>query len=263
MFGIFACTSGSRPKSPTDSSVEKSIADDDSTGCNFPAKDVMPGINIYQNPETTGDKVDPKLADQNFQQLKPMYNFILAVGRAVEGIPTWKGVPVIDKECVRSTFESWAEKSALLTRPPLSGGLVNRVMYTVALNVAALKARKAGVTFSANVEKWLFTLTSAVMQDYGLKGYHHHGFHNNVNAWSGAAAATFLAYTESPKNANYQVMMKEEQELFLETLRGINQKNPYKGLIPSELKRGQNAFAYSLFYMSALSMQLRARRAIG
>lgn len=225
--------------------------------CVFPAPKKVPGVNFYVNADGKGDTPDPALVEKNSEAQRPLRSFLLSAAKALDGTPKWGSVRVISKNCVNAAFEHWASVGAFLDNPDAAAGYVQRVLYTAGLNVTALKLKNSGQTLSPQTIGWLHSLTKAVLKNYGLYGYHHKGFHNNISAWSGAAAATFLAVVRAePKYAD---IVQEERELYLESLRGI----AADGIIKSEMERGKNALSYSAYYFSALAMNLEARKTYG
>lgn len=100
----------------------------------------------------------------------------------------------------------------------------------------------------------------AAINDY--EHYRFHGYYNNVNAWTGTAAATFLAISQPPSKLDLPIRAFE-QTAWLDSLKGIETSGPNQGLIPSELTRGKNSLAYSLFYYNAILVHREARRSLG
>ena len=77
-----------------------------------------------------------------------------------------------------------------------------------------------------------------------------------------AAAASFLAISQPPSKLDLPIR-DFERTAWSDSLNGIVTSGGNQGLIPSELTRGRNSLAYSLFYFSAILMHREARRSLG
>ena len=228
--------------------------------CFFPIVFEMPGVNYYSNASGHGDTVDPLLWEQHRQAMLPLEQFMLSASNVLDRPISWTSAPKVSAACIRETLGIWANAGAFLLPPKNSGGRVGRVMWATGLNILAGKLAYRGLPVDDSVKRWLRLVTLAAINDY--EHYRFHGYYNNVNAWTGTAAATFLAISQPPSKLDLPIRAFE-QTAWLDSLKGIETSGPNQGLIPSELTRGRNSLAYSLFYYNAILVHREARRSLG
>jgi hypothetical protein len=120
-----------------------------------PLGPVFPGINFYTNATEEGDIVDEKLRTDHECAMKPLNEFMLSAGRAIDGTPIWSHIVIKSIPEVMTQLSTWATNATFLSPPTTSAGRVGRVKYTTGLNLIAAKLVSKGHDLPPHVIIWL------------------------------------------------------------------------------------------------------------
>lgn len=155
-----------------------------------------------------------------------------------------------DKACVVENLQRWAAEDALLSKPLNFEGARQRIRYTTALNISALKV---GINQRENgdIVLWLRKLSLAVADEFAPRRIQK-GSSDNLYVWSGVAAATFLLIANDDKLLAYQ------NAVWKDALASVRPD----GSIYLETLREQRSTPYHLYYLGAVEWLKYLRSAL-
>lgn len=178
--------------------------------------------------DRAGSKVDPTALSRNLVEIEPLRTFVTGLLRDIDGQQS---------PCASAKLRDWANANALLKQPTNFEGVRERLRFTFALNMAAIRLAALGHPPDSPTKEWLSQLNLAVVRDFRIRARL-----DNLYVWSGATAATGAMLTHDAQ------LRAHSQRVWAKATRFISTD----GTIPSELRRETRSALYHAYYLSAL-----------
>jgi poly(beta-D-mannuronate) lyase len=210
------------------------------------------GVNIYVDQRGAGSIPDRAREQQTANAQQTILSFLSYLEGTVDG--TNSALDAQQQGCLRGLLDRWAGAHALMLPPDAATPRVDRIFFSIALNVVALKQRWRGMKVDPTELSWLRNLTTAVTRDYGrdtLRGTPF--FRNNTYFWAAVAAGTYSLLADDTTLFQFQdVAWSDDLALVRDD-----------GTLAAELYRGRRALIYHMSSLGALFMLKDVRSALG
>jgi hypothetical protein len=186
--------------------------------------------------DSSGSVVDHQALAIHLKEIEPLRNYATHLVQLAD-----KG----EWSCMHQNLLRWAKADALGRQPENFAGVRERMRFTTAINIAALRLRRH-MELQQEILTWLEGVNSKVAADFGRRN-----IGDNLNVWSGATAALGHLLTSSSYLAAHSDAVWR---------RGISSIE-LNGRVASEARRHSRALLYHSYFLSGLLMLQRAREA--
>lgn len=203
----------------------------------------------YKDPLSKGGHgsiVDEEAIAKNNSIEAPLVDFMKFEETALDRANAAKGDAEAD--AAYANFQQWAQAEALTGEPEQFNGQwpIERMFYSLGLNILALKFKCAGYELTPKIIHWLGRINEKNIKKY-------QGGSGNQYVWAGASAALFSLISKDSKSIAFQEQVWRAS---------INSINP-DGSINSELSRGIASLSYHGRWLTGILLLKDARRAMG
>ena len=200
-----------------------------------PAPALVQSQSFYS--DAKGSVVDAEKLRQNLALIAPIRRFVTEASQRADSADR------SEQDCALNMMLAWARGHALLDQPRDFAAMRERERWAIALDIIALKLRADGKDITPLVD-WLAEMDHGVLHDFGRRSRS-----DNLNAWSGVAAASLAVLKEDREAKAYA------DAVWRQSIAAIRPD----GYVDTELARGPRALLYHAYYLSAL-MTLKAFR---
>jgi poly(beta-D-mannuronate) lyase len=199
-------------------------------------------VRIYTDPNSS--VVDPEKVRERDQQVAPLRDFVTDASKEIDSGDRSQ------EQCAFSQMLSWAKGKSMEEEPEDLSGQYERLQYTLALNIIALKLRAAAFNITPLLG-WVGNVNHGVINFFATRDKPKQM--NNIYVWSGVAAASYALLSGDSAARLY------EDEVWNNVITMIRPD----GYIDTELKRAGRALHYHVYYLSAVMALHAFRDALG
>jgi hypothetical protein len=186
------------------------------------------GQKWYSDP--AGSQIDRAALARHQALIRPLRDFVGGLLHEIE---------MGDAQCANSNLGDWASADALLIRPESFEGIRERLRFSIAIDLAALRVASKQGALAPEIVSWLHALNAAVVTDFQRRG-----IHDNLQVWSGVAASLGWRLTGDVALKQYGIAV----------WRSGNSAVSADGTVASERRRGTRAILYHGYYAAGLLM---------
>jgi poly(beta-D-mannuronate) lyase len=205
--------------------------------------------------DSHGAVLDKDKVEERNRAILPLRNFVSDVSARIDGADR------AGQECAQQMMLAWAQANALLEEPSDMAGQRDRQIFTISLNIIALKLQAAGLGIEPLLG-WLGQVNHAVIDYFAKRNKLAAATHrpeagwapvDNLYVWSGVDAASFAVLDHD------RVARQYEDEVWSAEIKAIRPD----GYVESELRRAGRALSYHVYDLSALLTLHAFRESLG